>query len=94
MSSPGRCAPTDHRVVADRIQAATYLAAVAVTGGEVVLHGARREHMEMLLRRFTDMGLEIVDQPDGLTVLRRPDGCARSTSPRCRTRASPPTTSR
>ena len=43
---------TDHEVVPDRIQAATFLAAVAVSGGEVVLRGARSDHMEMLLRRF------------------------------------------
>ena len=45
--------------VPNRIQAATYLAAVAVCGGEVVLRGGRMEHMEMLLRRFNDMGITI-----------------------------------
>jgi UDP-N-acetylglucosamine 1-carboxyvinyltransferase len=55
-------------VLADRIQAATYLAAVAVTGGELFLQGARPEHMENVLRRFVDMGLEIVHQHNGLTV--------------------------
>jgi len=33
---------------------ATYLAATAVSGGEVVLRGARADHMEMLLRRFRE----------------------------------------
>jgi UDP-N-acetylglucosamine 1-carboxyvinyltransferase len=65
---PGSLRATDHRTVADRIQAATYVAAVAVTGGELFLHGARHEHMENLLRRFVDMGLDIVPQHDGLTV--------------------------
>jgi UDP-N-acetylglucosamine 1-carboxyvinyltransferase len=65
---PGALHATDHRTVADRIQAATYLAAVGVTGGELFLQGARSEHMENLLRRFVDMGLEIVPQHDGLTV--------------------------
>jgi UDP-N-acetylglucosamine 1-carboxyvinyltransferase len=58
----------DHAVVADRIQAATYLAAVAVSGGEVVLRGARAEHMEMLLRRFADMGVTVTSVGDGLAV--------------------------
>ena len=40
----------------------------AVSGGELFLQGARADHMENLLRRFTDMGLEIVPQHDGLTV--------------------------
>ncbi len=56
---PGSLRAADHAVVADRIQAATYLAAVAVCGGEVVLRGARPEHMEMLVRRFADMGVTV-----------------------------------
>jgi len=48
-----------HHTVPDRIQAATYLAAVAVAGGELDIEGARPEHMTMLLDRFADMGLEI-----------------------------------
>ena len=60
---PGALHATDHEVVPDRIQAATYLAAVAVSGGEVVLRGARGDHMEMLLRRFHEMGLTITEIP-------------------------------
>jgi UDP-N-acetylglucosamine 1-carboxyvinyltransferase len=66
--APGELHAVDHVVVADRIQAATYLAAVAVSSGEVVLRGARAEHMEMLLRRFHDMGLTITSVGDGLAV--------------------------
>jgi UDP-N-acetylglucosamine 1-carboxyvinyltransferase len=47
-----------HRTVSDRIQAATYLAAVAVAGGELEVLEARPEHMENLLARFAEMGLE------------------------------------
>ncbi len=56
---PGELKAITHAVVADRIQAATYVAAVAVCGGEVVLRGARADHMDMLLRRFHDMGLVV-----------------------------------
>ena len=65
---PGALHATDHAVVTDRIQAATYLAAVAVSGGEVVLRGARAEHMDMLLRRFADMGVTITSTGVGLAV--------------------------
>jgi UDP-N-acetylglucosamine 1-carboxyvinyltransferase len=60
---PGSLRPTRHRVVADRIQAATYIAAVAVCGGEVVLRGARGDHMEMLLRRLREMGVVTAATP-------------------------------
>ena len=91
---PGSLRAADHAVVADRIQAATYLAAVAVSGGEVVLRGARPEHMEMLLRRFDDMGVDSHVGRRRPGAWAPPSGCARSTWRRCRTPASPPTTSR
>ncbi len=55
-----------HRIVPDRLQAATYLAAVAVCGGEIELIDARAEHMEMLLDRFVEMGVSITPLPDGI----------------------------
>src|SRR6185437_14516206 len=42
-----RLVPADHEVVPDRIEAATYLAAVGVAGGEITLEGARADHMDM-----------------------------------------------
>jgi UDP-N-acetylglucosamine 1-carboxyvinyltransferase len=56
---PGMLQPVSHHTVPDRIQAATYLAAVAVTGGELEVVGARADHMTMLLDRFAEMGLEV-----------------------------------
>jgi UDP-N-acetylglucosamine 1-carboxyvinyltransferase len=55
----GSLRPVGHRTVPDRIQAATYLAAVAVAGGELTVRDARPEHMRNLLGRFADMGLEL-----------------------------------
>lgn len=63
---------TTHRTVSDRIQAATYLAAVGVAGGELDVIGARAEHMEMVLVRMADMGLELEPHDAGLRV-RAPD---------------------
>ncbi len=53
-----------HHTVPDRIQAATYLAAVAVAGGELVIEAGRPEHMAMLLERFAEMGLDITVTSD------------------------------
>jgi len=55
----GALRPVRHHTVPDRIQAATYLAAVAVSGGELDIVGARPDQMEMLLARFADTGLAI-----------------------------------
>jgi UDP-N-acetylglucosamine 1-carboxyvinyltransferase len=65
---PGSLRAVTHSVVTDRVQAATYLAAVGICGGEVVLRGARAADMEMLLRRFDDMGVTITDCGDALAV--------------------------
>lgn len=61
--------PVSHRVVPDRIEAATYLAAVGVAGGEVLLRGAVAGHMEMLLRKLVEMGMTVTDTGDGLLAL-------------------------
>jgi UDP-N-acetylglucosamine 1-carboxyvinyltransferase len=61
---PSALRAVSHHTVPDRIQAATYLAAVAVAGGELDVIGARAEHMTMLLDRFSDMGLEVSSVSD------------------------------
>ena len=65
---PEQLHATDHEVVNDRVQAATYMSAVAVTRGNVFVRGARAEHMEMLINRFYEMGVMITPQHDGLQV--------------------------
>ena len=57
-----------HDVVPDRLQAATFLAATAVTGGDVIIGGAQSKHMEMVLRRVGDMGVKIDVLADGFAV--------------------------
>ena len=61
-----RLHPVTHTVVPDRIEAATYLAAVGMAGGAIQLHGARADHMEMLLEKLGDMGLRVGDGGDVL----------------------------
>ena len=64
----GSLKAADHRTVPDRIQAATYLAAVAVAGGELDIVEARPEHMENLLARFVEMGLDVAADAGRLHV--------------------------
>jgi UDP-N-acetylglucosamine 1-carboxyvinyltransferase len=73
---PGELRPATHRVVPDRVEAATYLAAVAVTGGEVHVLDARAEHMDMLLRKLGDMGVSITPTGEGLLVASRGRRCS------------------
>jgi UDP-N-acetylglucosamine 1-carboxyvinyltransferase len=60
--------PTTYTVIPDRIEAATFLSAVAVCGGELLLKGARPDHMEMLIRKLEEMGMSLAAEPSGLRV--------------------------
>jgi UDP-N-acetylglucosamine 1-carboxyvinyltransferase len=58
----------DHTVIADRIEAATFLAAVGVAGGEVTLAGARADHMDMLIAKLAEMGMVLETVDGGLAA--------------------------
>ena len=64
----GSLKSTKHAVVPDRVQAATYMAAVAVAGGDIVVRTARTEHMEELLNYYARMGVAVTPQRDGVRV--------------------------
>lgn len=60
--------PCEHRVISDRVEAATYMAAVGIAGGEVLVRGAQADHMHMLLEKLRSMGLSIGPGEDGIWV--------------------------
>ena len=57
-----------HSVVADRIEAGTFLCAVAATGGDVVLLNARGDHLEAVIDKLRDAGVSIEALEGGLRV--------------------------
>jgi UDP-N-acetylglucosamine 1-carboxyvinyltransferase len=59
-----------HRVVADRIEAGTFAAAVAAAGGEVMLEGARFEHLGALIKVLRAAGAEVEARGPGLRIKR------------------------
>jgi UDP-N-acetylglucosamine 1-carboxyvinyltransferase len=61
-------APAHHRAIPDRVEAATFVTAVGLAGGEVFLEHARGEHMDMLLEKLAQMGMVITRTGDGLLV--------------------------
>jgi UDP-N-acetylglucosamine 1-carboxyvinyltransferase len=68
--------PASHRVIPDRVVAATFFAAVGLAGGDVVVVDARANHMDMLLRKLGEMGVHVSPTPDGLRAVS--DGRLRS----------------
>ncbi len=71
--------PTEHRVVGDRIAAATFLCAAGAAGGRVELTGAEADHLTAVLTCLEEAGCRIRTGP-GLLVLER-SGSMRGISP-------------
>jgi UDP-N-acetylglucosamine 1-carboxyvinyltransferase len=57
-----------HRVVADRIEAGTFLCAVAATGGDVILRHGRADHLEAVIDKLRDAGATVEAVEDGIHV--------------------------
>jgi UDP-N-acetylglucosamine 1-carboxyvinyltransferase len=55
----------NHQVVADRIEAGTFLCAVAATGGDVVLRHGRADHLDAVIDKLLEAGAEIEAGKDG-----------------------------
>ena len=58
-----------HQVVADRIEAGTFLCAVAATGGDVILRHARAEHLDAVIDKLREAGAQI-EPGDGFIRVR------------------------
>jgi UDP-N-acetylglucosamine 1-carboxyvinyltransferase len=58
-----------HQVVADRIEAGTFLCAVAATGGDVVLRHAREDHLDAVIDKLRDAGV-VIEAGDGFLRVR------------------------
>jgi len=58
-----------HQVVADRIEAGTFLCAVAATGGDVVLRHGRADHLEAVIEKLLAAGAQI-EAGDGFIRVR------------------------
>jgi UDP-N-acetylglucosamine 1-carboxyvinyltransferase len=63
-----------HAVVPDRIETGTYAMAVAMTGGDVLLQGARTDLLESALDTLRQTGAEITATDEGLKVYRNGNG--------------------
>ncbi|MES2482122.1 MAG: UDP-N-acetylglucosamine 1-carboxyvinyltransferase [Pseudomonadota bacterium] len=57
-----------HQVVPDRIEAGTFLCAVAAAGGEVLLRDGRADHLEAVIDKLRDAGATVQALPVGIRV--------------------------
>jgi UDP-N-acetylglucosamine 1-carboxyvinyltransferase len=60
--------PVDHSVVGDRIEAGTFVAAAALAGTRVNIHGFMPSHLDLVLKKYKAMGIPIEEADDGCIV--------------------------
>jgi UDP-N-acetylglucosamine 1-carboxyvinyltransferase len=62
-----------HRIIPDRIEAASFVIAAALTGGDVLVKGARAEHLEAFLIKLKEAGVALTADDAGIRVQRNND---------------------
>ena len=61
---------TTHRIIPDRIEAGSFVIAAALTGGDVLVRGARVEHLEAFLIKLKEAGIVLTTDDNGIRVQR------------------------
>ncbi|KIX15905.1 UDP-N-acetylglucosamine 1-carboxyvinyltransferase [Dethiosulfatarculus sandiegensis] len=64
-------APLDHAVMADRIEAGTYMVAAAITKGELTLKDAPMEHLTSVVGKLKEAGVRFQRTAQGVVVSAR-----------------------
>ena len=59
---------TPHHIVPDRIEAGSFLCAVAAAGGEAFLQGARADHLDAVVDKLREAGAQIEPRVDGIHI--------------------------
>jgi UDP-N-acetylglucosamine 1-carboxyvinyltransferase len=60
--------PIEHAIIPDRIEAGTFAVAAAMTRGDVLLEGARPEHMDAIIAKLRATGAHVSAEAGGLRV--------------------------
>lgn len=57
-----------HYIVADRIEAGTFLCAALATGGDIFLRGARADHLKAVIDKLIEAGADVTVHSDGIRL--------------------------
>jgi UDP-N-acetylglucosamine 1-carboxyvinyltransferase len=61
---------TEHRIIPDRIEAGSFVIAAALTGGDVLVRGARADHLDAFLIKLKEAGVVVSADDSGIRVQR------------------------
>ena len=59
-----------YSIIPDQIEAGTFMAAVAATGGQVLIKNVIPKHLECITAKMTEMGVEVTEFDDAVLVRR------------------------
>jgi UDP-N-acetylglucosamine 1-carboxyvinyltransferase len=62
--------PFDHAIIADRIEAGTFMAAVGLAGGNVLLENAPMDDLEPVVVKLRHAGLGVEREGEGVRIIR------------------------
>ncbi|THF73138.1 UDP-N-acetylglucosamine 1-carboxyvinyltransferase [Cohnella fermenti] len=63
-----RLSGVEHVVIPDRVEAGTYMVAAAMTGGDVYIEGAIRDHLGPVVAKLEEMGVVVDSDENGIRV--------------------------
>ena len=66
-----RLKPVEYAVIPDRIEAGTYMVAGAITGGDIVIKGAKHEHLISVITELRESGARVDLYEDRIRVRRK-----------------------
>jgi len=64
-----RLEATEHAIIPDRIEAGTFMVAAGVTRGNIHIRNCNLEHMEAVVNKLRETGMEILREDDGARVM-------------------------
>jgi len=71
ISGVSELSPVSYRVMPDRIEAGTFMVAAAITGGDIMIANMQLEHLDALVFKLQDAGVEIINK-EGVVRVKGP----------------------
>jgi UDP-N-acetylglucosamine 1-carboxyvinyltransferase len=69
-SDRGELAPFDHAIIPDRIEAGTYMVAIAASGGDAVVEGVELGDLEAVMVKLRQAGVEVISEGQNVRIRR------------------------
>ena len=58
-----------HKIIPDRIEAATFIIAAAITGGDLNVTACEPKHLDALFQKLQEAGVKLISGPDSVRVM-------------------------